>query len=227
MALRLGIRSAFLGLALLVAMPACGLAQNMAFRLVRLGAGGSCGATCVEIIAADGEIVASTPGDFVSFVKSHIGDKHVRGVVLFNSPGGSVGASMQLGLILRKIGVATVVARARDGVADKTGGFAAGHCYSACVYALMGGKRRVVPPDSEVGIHRSFSIFVGPDPGREYTASRVQVDNGTTGAVIARYSDMMGVSRDLIATAQKTQPDSIHILTRDEITRWRLGSAKL
>ena len=226
MNLGLAIRSALLGLALAGAFPASGLAQDMAFRLVPVGDAAACGATCVEIIAAEGEIVASTPNDFVNFIKTHHGDKHVRGVVLFHSPGGSVSASMQLGMVLRKIGAATVVARARGG-AEKSSGFAAGRCYSACVYALMGGKRRVVPPDSEVGIHRSFSIFVGPDPGREYAASRVQVDNGTTGAAIARYSDLMGVSRDLIASAQKTQPDSIHILTRAEITGWRLGSPKL
>ena len=224
MSVRLAIVSAFAGLALAIGVPAQGLAEEMAFRLVPVGDASSCGRKCVEVIAAEGEIVSGTPRAFVDFIKGNLGDKRVRSVVLFHSPGGSVGASMQLGMVLRNIGAATVVARASAGA--RTSGFSAGRCYSACVYALMGGKRRVVPPESEVGIHRSFSIFVGADPGHEYAGSRVQIDNGSTGAAIGRYSDLMGISRDLINSAQKTLPDSIHILTRDEITRWHLGGAK-
>ena len=226
MSVRLAIVSAFAGLALAIGVPAQGLAEDMAFRLVPVGDAARCGSKCVEVIAAEGEIVSGTPRAFVDFIKGNLGDKRVRSVVLFHSPGGSVGASMQLGMVLRNIGAATVVARARNGAGAQTSGFSAGRCYSACVYALMGGKRRIVPPESEVGIHRSFSIFVGADPGREYAASRVQIDNGSTGAAIGRYSDLMGISRDLINSAQKTLPDSIHILTRAEITRWRLGGAK-
>ena len=227
MSLRLARLSAFASVALAIGIPAQGLAEEMAFRLVPVGDAAVCGRNCIEIIAAEGEIVTGTPRAFVDFVKGNLRDKRVRSVVLFHSPGGSVGASMQLGMVLRNIGAATVVARARNGGGEKTSGFSAGRCYSACVYALMGGKRRVVPPESEVGIHRSYSIYVGADPGREYAGSRVQVDNGATGAAIARYSDLMGISRDLINSAQKTLPDSIHILTRDEITRWHLGAPKL
>ena len=32
-----------------------------------------------------------------------------------------------------------------------------GGCYSACVYALMGAEKRVIPHGSKVGIHRMFT----------------------------------------------------------------------
>ncbi|MFM9152903.1 MAG: hypothetical protein ACKOPC_04745, partial [Methylocystis sp.] len=38
-----------------------------------------------------------------------------------------------------------------------------GRCYSACVYALMGGSRRVIPPESRVGVHRMFNYSTNFD----------------------------------------------------------------
>ena len=45
-------------------------------------------------------------------------------------------------------------------------------------------------------------------------------------AQLSDYAASMGVSRDLIATAERINPDSIHILTPREIRRWRLASLK-
>jgi hypothetical protein len=43
---------------------------------------------------------------------------------------------------------------------------------------------------------------------------------------LSDYAASMGVSRDLIATAEQINPDSIHILTPREIRRWRLAALK-
>ena len=202
-------------------------AQDMSFRLVPAGNTGQCGEKCLQIIAAEGEIVDTTPQAFIDFIREHLGDKRVRSVVLFHSPGGKVAASIRLGFILRKIGAATVVARA---LADSPGGnegLGAARCYSACVYALMGGKKRVVPPQSEVGIHRSFIARYGEEPKRENLEAVPKVDGDLTLNIIGRYSDTMGVSRGLIQEAQRTSPTNIHILTRNEISRWRLADSRL
>ena len=226
--MKLGLRRAAALCALslgLCAAPAA-FAQTMSFKLVPVGDPSQCRGQCLELIAAEGEITDATPKAFVDFISANLGDRRIRSVVLFHSPGGDVRASMQLGLMLRKIGAATVVARANGSQEILAGqsGITAGRCYSACVYALMGGKKRVIPPGSRIGIHRAYTVVYSRYPARENNG--VKVDPGTTGAIIARYSDTMGISRDLIATAQKTLPDDIHIATTQEIARWRLGTSK-
>ena len=65
-------------------------------------------------------------------------------------------ASMEMGAVLRKAGAEVVVARL---AADGDGGAAviSADCFSACVYALMGASKRVIPVQSHVGIHRMFA----------------------------------------------------------------------
>ena len=110
---------------------------------------------------------------------------------------------MELGRVFRKVGAATVVARA---VADSDGRshLAAGRCFSACVYALMGGRKRVVPAQSLVGVHRMFALEAGADPAGGGGGTRRRFDNGDMRSTLSRYSQAMGVSRELIATAERT-----------------------
>ena len=77
-------------------------AYDMRFQLVSVGNRKVCRDKCLQIIAADGDIVRSTPDAFVDFVKSQISNKRVRTIIMFNSPGGEVYPSLRLGLILRK-----------------------------------------------------------------------------------------------------------------------------
>lgn len=196
---------------------------DMSFRLVSVQ-DGDCGAHCAQAIAADGEISDSTPGEFIAFVRAHARSRNVRSVILLNSPGGKVVASMELGRVFRKVGAATVVARAVE-AGDGRVHLAAGRCFSACVYALMGGRKRVVPAQSLVGIHRMFALQAGADPAGGGATYRRRYDNGDMRNALARYSKSMGVSRDLINRAEHIPPDSIHLLSRSEVARWRLGSS--
>ncbi len=195
---------------------------EMTFSLASLG--GACGARCPQAIVADGEISDSTPDEFLSFVRSHARSGDVRSIVLLNSPGGKVVASMELGRVFRKVGAATIVARA---VTDSDGRshLAAGRCFSACVYALMGGRKRVVPTQSLVGVHRMFALEAGVDPAGSGGGARRRFDNGDMRGALSRYSQAMGVSGDLINTAERTPTDSLHVLSPQEVARWRLGSS--
>lgn len=195
-------------------------ASAMEFLIVPFGGAPNCGTNCPEVVSAVGEITGDTPQQFFAFLKSHFQDGRLRSIVLLNSPGGSVAGSMRLGMMFRKTGVASVVASAAGG------GVGPGGCYSACVYAFMGGKKRVVPPLSRLGIHRmSFEEWERDLSTLEYKERR---HYGTPEIVgqLSNYANYMGISRDLIATAETISPDTIHIVSPEEMRRWRLGSTK-
>jgi hypothetical protein len=201
-------------------------AEEMTFRLVPVGDVTKCRRTCPQVIAAEGEITERTPDQFLQFVNRNLQSANLHAVVFIHSPGGKVIASMEFGKVLRRIGAAAVVARIFSGGADGTTHFAGARCFSACVYALMGGKKRVIPPESEVGIHRMFTYETGVDPAGSTGDRRRRYDDGGMASALLRYSGMMGISPGLISEAEHISPDTIHILTRSEITRWHLGVAK-
>ena len=197
-------------------------AQAMTFRLETMSLGARCGAHCPQVIVADGQISNSTPDEFLNFLRENAARHDLRTVVFLNSEGGYVVASMELGQIFRRIGAATVVARVRPSRGSSR--FTTAHCLSACVYAFMGGVKRVAPPGSVLGIHRMFAnqaeshgIFGDGPVERVY-------DNGSMAGMLANYSARMGVSRDLIHYAEHISSQSIHVVTPTELARWRLAS---
>lgn len=210
--------AAALALAATLGAASAASAATMTFRTIPVGK--NCGAKCPQMIVADGEITNRTPDDFLAFVRRQSQNPDARGVILLNSQGGRVGASMQLGKLFRTAGAAVIVARATPQ------GMTAGRCYSACVYALMGAKKRVIPGPSKVGIHRMFAYEasgVAPDDNERYQRVYATPD------LVARLSDyagVMGVSRELVQTAERVTPDQLRIVTPQEIRRWKLGSDK-
>src|SRR5579863_369174 len=141
--------------------------EPMSFRLAKLE-GRSCGARCPQVIVAEGVIEEDTPETFLSFLESAASTRGVLDVVAINSPGGRVVASMRLGAALRNLKAAVIVARFGDG--GDLNLPTAGSCMSACVYAMMGGVKRVVPPESRLGIHRMSSLESGGIGGRAFGA---------------------------------------------------------
>ncbi len=160
----------------------------------------SCGAKCPQVFVADGVIEPDTPLAFVEFARGAVITPGVRGVVLINSPGGNVLASMELGAEFRKLG----------------------ECVSACVYALMGAVRRVAPSISRIALHRMSVMqrdgFFGPESRRLADTDLVQL--------VARYAQRMGVDPAVVLTAESQSPDNIHVLSPREMRRWRLATSK-
>jgi hypothetical protein len=201
------------------------LAQGapMEFHLARVE-DKNCARDCPQVIVAEGVIEEDTPDAFADFVQSAATQPGARGVVLLSSPGGRVVASMRFGATLRKMGAAVIVARSVHEAGRDVA--VAGQCMSACVYAMMGGIKRVVPPESRVGIHRMSREEASPNlarsvhsPVRTY-ASEDMVD------ALANYAAQMGINPTIIRTAERVSPDEIHILSARELRRWRLASAK-
>ena len=211
--------------ATLVASRTAHAEDEMTFRAVRLGDPRTCGGDCPVIIAATGQITQSTPGRFLDFVESHPhGD--LNAVVFLDSPGGRVVASMEFGTLLRKLGAAAVVARVYP---DGRGGtvMTDAQCFSACVYALMGAKKRVIPSASQIGIHRMFVYEDSLDASGTAVLRQRRFDNGNMRTFLEDYSSEMGVSPGLIEAAEQVPSSRLKILTRNEIRRWHLGVPKL
>ena len=194
----------------------------MSFRVAQL-ASRACGRNCPDVIVADGVIEAETPQTFVDFLKAGSSDSKLRRIVFFNSRGGNVVASMVFGHILRELKIAGVVGRF-DASGDP--GPYVGECLSACVYALMGAVRRVAPPGSEIGLHRMSIVesdnggFFGSQREIRSFADKPMV------AVLGRYAQRMGVSPALVRLAESLPPDTVHLLSREEMRRWALATSE-
>ena len=100
-------------------------------------------------------------------------------------------------------------------------------CFSACVYALIGARKRVIPRQSQVGIHRMFLSVDGVDPAAEAAVRAQHGNNRDMQAFLSRYTSKMGVSPDLIARAERIPSQSLYILSQADIRRWHLGVPNL
>lgn len=160
-------------------------------------------------IVAVGQITMDTPSEFAAVPVSP-GTQ-----VYLNSPGGNVGAAVSLGNLFRSRGVTAVVA----GVTE-TGVSMPGACYSACVYALVGASRRVVPGRSRVGIHRMQAAT------EDLTGSYERAEHRAAASTLMGYTARMGVDPSMIASAERTPSASIHVLTQRELRRWGVANGR-
>jgi len=219
------IKTVLFALCVAAFAPIFAQAEEMSFRIVGVNSDG-CRANCPQVIAAQGEMSLETPDAFIAFVRENARGGNLHGIVLLDSPGGKVVASMELGQAFRKLGMAVIVARpAAD--QSRTMALVSGRCYSACVYALMGGRKRVIPPQSSVGIHRMFNYSTSFDIAEGGLVRERNYDDGGMLQTLSRYAAMMGVSTELVKLAEQTSPDKLYMLTGADIARWRLGSRKL
>src|SRR5262249_12150926 len=136
------------------------------------------GLGCDQWIAADGRIDAGAPQRLRRLL-AQLGKRRLP--IFFHSPGGRAGGSLELGRLIRQqrlvAGVARTIPRGcdRDNFYDKAcqtlkrSGMEVmsefdtdvSMCNSGCVYALIGGTQRLVPPWGTLGIH-SFGNKVAP-----------------------------------------------------------------
>jgi hypothetical protein len=207
------IAAVLLSCALGLSHPGC--ARAMSFRMAPTKNPAECfGGGCGFAIVADGEITDATPEEFLGFLRANFAARRGGVLVFIDSPGGKIVAGMELGKIFRRIGVTAVVARVAQSEEGGASGIAGGVCFSSCVYALMGAKKRIAPHQSKIGIHRMFA----------YQGHAQKFDDGAMAAVLRRYSATMGVSAQVVLAAEQERPDAVRILTPAEIARWRLAS---
>jgi hypothetical protein len=196
----------------------------MTFRAIKLDTP-DCGAKCPEVIVADGVIEESTPQAFFEFAKEASLSERLRSVIFINSPGGNVVASMELGTAFRRLHSAVIVAA--FATQDGRSGPVSGRCLSACVYAMMGAARRVVPSGSCLGLHR-MSVALVDEAGEPAppAVGRATADPRLV-AVVAKYAARMGVDPAVVRRAESLTPGVLDILSPSDIARFRLGSPRL
>ena len=203
-------------------LPPAARAEEMSFHAVRLGSPRVCGDTCPAAIEAVGQITPDTPDRFLAFLRGQGGDG--PNIVVLDSPGGGVLASMELGITLRQVGATAIVARvAVDDEGEVV--MAGGQCYSACVYAFVGARHRIVPNRSRIGIHRMFLMEERVDAsGGTTLVRRRHFDDGDARTMLMRYTGRMGVSPGLIEAAERVPSDNLRIVSRAELRRWHLAA---
>jgi hypothetical protein len=196
----------------------------MSFRVVQIDTKTHCGEVCPLGIQAEGSIGKDTATEFLEFVNNLPRSKHLKPIVFMNSPGGVLEGSMKLGFVFRQLKMTVAVA-----LAEKTGAglFAPAQCHSACVYALMGGKKRVVPPSSKIGVHAIFTNKFEFDPLHAEPPFRKISAPTNVNDVARKYTKYMGVSSQLVNLAETVSPNSISILTPAQVSKFKLGVAAL
>jgi hypothetical protein len=183
-----------------------------------------CGKPCRTWISAVGFITEHTASDFEVFAK----DNNVQGATLvLDSEGGSVLSALALGRAIRRFDMTTTVGRTIV-LPSNDGGPTAklspdADCQSMCVFLLLGGTRRYVPPEARILVHM---IWLGDKSKRaqdeSYTAEELGLVQHDIGS-IARYTVEMGGAIELLETALRVPPwKPLYALAADEVRSMRL-----
>jgi len=155
----------------------------------------------VAVLRATGAIA---PGDGARFAKWLDEAGTQPGLVLLNSPGGSVGDALEIGRTLRAAGIDT--------------GLTAGDiCLSACPYVLAGGVNRTVDAEAYVGVHQHYFDENMVQPAF-MAVEDIQRGQGRVMAFLAE----MGIDPLVMQHALVTPPDEIYILLPEELTLYRI-----
>jgi len=218
-------RSIRLALLLIVGMAGATGASAMDFKMVSIGDPAKCGAKCLKVMQATGQIELDTAEQFAKFLLSQHDADELKGVVFIQSPGGVVEGAYKLGFLFRELGLTVVVAQASDLRRDgKAGRMVSAQCYSACVFAMMGGKKRIVPPQSKVGVHAIFSNRYELDPLHVDPPFKKVRAGEAVNEIARKYAKLMGVSPELINLSETVEPSSFLVLSQKQISRYHLAS---
>ncbi len=186
-----------------------------------------CEPNCRSWVSAVGLITSDTPKAFEEFARNR---DLKNATVVLDSAGGSVLDAIRLGRRWRDLGVSTTLGvtvsdAAADGAAINARIMPEAHCESMCVFLLLSGVYRYVPPEAHVRVHQ---IWMGDraDNARNasYTAEDLMIIQRDLGR-LANYAFEMGASGDLIRLSLSVPPwEPLHELTKDELRRTGLIS---
>lgn len=175
---------------------------------------------CRGWIGATGVITAETPKAFEDFAR---GRDLAGATMVLDSSGGSVNDAIALGRLWRGLGLLTTVGATIDSPRSATGAAAVipdASCESMCVFLLLSGKVRYVPPAARVRVHQIWMGDRANDArAATYTAQDLMIVERDIGR-LAKYTFEMGGSGDLLELALSVAPwEALHQLSQAEL--WR------
>lgn len=176
-------------------------------------------------VAATGIVTADTYRQFEEFAKTH----DVRGAtIVLDSGGGSVLDAIKLGRRWRELRVSTTVGIPVEMGAARTSVMPEAYCESMCVFLLLAGVNRYVPPTSHIRVHQIWMGDRAEDAkAATYTAQDVSIIERDVGR-LAKYTFDMGGTGDLLEIALSVPPwKPLRELTADELRRSNLISTEV
>jgi hypothetical protein len=221
--------------------------QPEPMRIVLTRSAEPCEPDCREWLAAQGAISNETLAELRRALAELNGRKLP---LLVYSTGGTVEAAIAMGELVRKSGLDIAVARTvftqRDparGTIDERSPL----CASACTLFLAGGQRRIIPPQSRIGVHQQTIVETETTTVRDYkivrgrkelvderTETRTVKQEQATGEIdtkMRRYLNAMGLDRSFLEATVSTPADTMRYLKPDEMLATtiatELGSATL
>ena len=200
----------------------------MKFTFVAEGSTADCAvAICRNWIAASGTITSDTPAVFDVFAREH----DLRGAtVVLDSSGGSVLDAIALGRKFRDLGIMTTVGASID-KADAAGRRVRieprAACESMCVFVLLSGTKRYVPPEARIRVHQIWLGDRATDAkSASYNAQDLMIVQRDIGRLTS-YAFEMGAPGELIALSLSIPPwEPLYQLNGDEQRRLKVSTAE-
>lgn len=190
---------------------------------------GACEPQCKGWVTATGIVTSDTYRQFEEFAKRH----DLRGAtVVLDSGGGSVLDAIKLGRRWRELRMSTTVGIAVETAPNLTNAprrsvVPEAYCESMCVFLLLAGVNRYVPPTAHIRVHQIWMGDRADDAkAATYTAQDVSIIQRDVGR-LTRYTFEMGGTGDLLELTLSVPPwKPLRELTMDEIRQSKLMSVE-
>jgi hypothetical protein len=163
----------------------------------------ACQGDCKGWVSAVGIVTADSPKEFEEFAR----DRQLGGAtVVLDSSGGSVNDSIALGRRFRSLGMLTTVGTTVRTQGEHASVVPEAYCESMCVFLLLSGKTRYVPPAAHVRVHQIWMGDRADDAkAASYTAQDLMIVERDIGR-LAKFTFDMGGAGDLLSLALSVPP---------------------
>jgi hypothetical protein len=178
----------------------------------------ACQPDCRGWVSAVGIVTSDSPREFEEFAKNR---QLAGATIVLDSSGGSVNDSIALGRRFRSLGALTTVGatvRKQTPQGERASVVPEAHCESMCVFLLLSGKTRYVPPVAHVRVHQIWMGDRADDAkAASYTAQDLMIVQRDIGR-LTKYTFEMGGTGDLLSLALSVPPwEDLHELSRAEL----------
>jgi hypothetical protein len=177
-----------------------------------------CQGDCKGWVSAVGIVTSDSPREFEEFAR----DRQLAGAtIVLDSSGGSVNDSIALGRRFRSLGALTTVGatvRMQTLQGERASVSPEAYCESMCVFLLLSGKVRYVPPVAHVRVHQIWMGDRADDAkAATYSAQDLMIVERDIGR-LAKYTFDMGGTGDLLSLALSVPPwEDLHEMSSAEM----------